>query len=58
MNTTRTERKAQLFLTMCHPAMFALVASPQVNLPRLKTFARAVYQCATDGLESKGGKGA
>lgn len=53
-NTTRTERKVQIFLTMCHPAMFTLIASPQVNLPRLKTFTRAVYQCATDGLKNKG----
>lgn len=54
-NITRTARGAQIFLTMCHPAMFTLIASPQVNLPRLKTFTRTVYQCASDGLENKGG---
>lgn len=56
MNITRTGRKVQIFLTMCHPAMFTLIASPQVNLPRLKTFTCAVHQCATDGLKNKGGK--
>lgn len=56
MNITKPGRKVQIFLTMCHPAMFTLIASPQVNLPRLKTFTRAVYQCATDGLKNKGGE--
>lgn len=56
MNIMRTGRKVQIFLTMCHPAMFTLIASPQVNLPRLKTLTCAVYQCATDGLKNKGGK--
>ncbi|KFO30450.1 hypothetical protein H920_08146 [Fukomys damarensis] len=42
---------------MRYPAMFTLIASPQVNLPRLKTFTRAVYQRAPDGLENKGGDG-
>lgn len=56
VNTTRTGRGAQIFLTMCHPAMFTLIASPQVNLPRLKTFTRAVYQRTTDGLKNRAGK--
>lgn len=53
---TRMGRKIQIFLTVCHPAMFTLIASPQVNLPRLETFTRAVDQCAADGLKQRGKK--
>lgn len=49
----RLERGVQTLLTMCHPTMFTLIASPQVNLPWLKTFTRTIYQCASDGLENK-----
>ena len=55
-NITRARRKVQIFLTVCHPAMFTLIASPQVNLPRLETLTCAVHQCAADGLRVRGGK--
>lgn len=38
-------------LTVGDPAVFALVTCPEVNLPGLETLARAVDQCAPDGLE-------
>lgn len=51
----RVEKKnpEQTFLTMCHPAMFTLITGSQVNLPWLKTFTRAIYQCTADGLEKE-----
>lgn len=46
----------QTFLTMCHPAMFTLITGSQVNLPWLKTFTCAIYQCTADGLEKRNRK--
>lgn len=50
------DRREKTFLTMCHPAMFTLITGSQVNLPWLKTFTCAIYQCTADGLEKETGK--
>lgn len=55
VKTERIEKTSpeQIFLTMCHPAMFTLITGSQVNLPWLKTFTCAIYECTADSLEKE-----